>query len=845
MPRARPIAPDRRRPSHGGTLLASVAGCNMLLAAGPAMAATAARLDVDVPRGFESLAGEQQAVVDVYYGGRRIGQAEVQFQPGRLRFTHVDAVIAMLPDLLDPAAVRQALAADALDTHAELICTEGADKLKCGRLQPAVAGLIFDQDRFRLSLFVSPKYLKVRPATEQIFLPRPDATLSLVDSVAGTIAGGSRGNTLYALQNRAVVGARDVRLISTTSFASNIGFKGDVLAAEVDKPGIRYTAGAFWASGIDLIGRRKLIGASVGSQLDTRSDKDFITGSPLIVSLTQRSRVDILVDGRLASSRTYEAGNQGLDTSMLADGAYEVILRIQEMGGAIREERRFFTKNPRIAPMGQMLWFARGGILADDQKGAFIAPTKTPYAELGIARRLSRHLAVDGTAIATSGKAIVEIGGHLITPLAQVRIAALASTRRDAGLLFQVNSAGASPINFNLDARRIYSHNDQPLVPIGTIGSHANSVGGTVHNAQLAAGTFTQLLGGISYRLPRAQLGVTAFYRKDRGQSANYAIGPTARWSVFQRRGLDITLEGNLSQSNNGRSAYVGVRLQLLGRRSAVGATAGMQTITPRREGQSSGAVSGVQAMYQHENVLGGDLVLAGNIDQTPDIVSAHGRADLRGNLGAVSADIVQQTGGIGTQYSLGFQTAAIVGKDVAMLGGRSQSDSVIAVRLKDAPAKAKFQVIVDETPRGIVRGGETLPVAVTPYRQYDVRIRPMGGELVRFDDANRRVSVYPGNVATLAWTVRSVVAMFGRAVWPDGSPVADADIVAEDAIGHTDQQGYFQIEASPGAKAVARTPDGRSCRLSLSGTVKGEGYTPLGAVPCVTSSISYDIAKN
>jgi hypothetical protein len=649
------------------------------------------------------------------------------------------------------------------------------------------------------------------------------------------------------MQNRAVLGVRDVRVISTTSLASGVGLKGDVLAAQIDKPGLRYTGGAFWAPGVDLIGRRKILGAGIETQFDTRSDKDFITGSPLIVSLSQRSRVDLLVDGRLMSTRTYEAGNQSLDTSGLPDGAYEVILRIQELGGASRDERRFFTKNPHIAPMGQALWFARGGLLLNDQEGAFISPTGAAYFEGGIARRLSPRLALDGAILATSGKVIAEIGGHVLTSVAQVRVAALLSSQRDIGLLFQANSSGASRLNYNVDVRRVFSHDDRPLVPISDPAPIANRGFGRVfQNGQSAAGTFTQILGSISYRLPRAQVSLSAFYRRDSQQTANYAIGPTARWSVFQRHGLDVTLEANLSQSNNGRSAFVGVRLQLLRPRSAVGATAGLQTISAKGERARSGAVGGVQAMWQDNHVLGGDLVLAGNLDHTADTDLAHARADLRGPLGAVSADVVQQTsGGAATQYSLGFQTAAIANKHLFVLGGRNQSDSVIAVRMKDAPPRATFQVIIDETPRGILRSGETLAIAVTPYRQYNVRIRPIGGGLVRFDDSNKQVSVYPGNVATVAWKARSVVAIFGRAVWPDGTPVENADILAEDAIGHTDQHGYFQIETSPGAEATVRSSDGRSCRLGLDGVESTNGYVALGTVRCMASRSAFRIAAN
>jgi hypothetical protein len=76
---------------------------------------------------------------------------------------------------------------------------------------------------------------------------------------------------------------------------------------------------------------------------------------------------------------------------------------------------------------------------------------------------------------------------------------------------------------------------------------------------------------------------------------------------------------------------------------------------------------------------------------------------------------------------------------------------------------------------------------------------------------------------------------MFGRMLWPDGSPIGEADLVAEDAVGHTDRQGYFQIETGADARITARTADGRSCQSMLqSGVREGAGgYVALGTITC------------
>ncbi|QNP45802.1 TcfC E-set like domain-containing protein [Sphingomonas sediminicola] len=91
------------------------------------------------------------------------------------------------------------------------------------------------------------------------------------------------------------------------------------------------------------------MGFGFATQFDTRADADSLEATPLIIFLGQPARVEILVDNRLVTSGSYEAGNNSVDTSNLPDGSYPLVLRIREASGAVREERRFFVKNAQIA----------------------------------------------------------------------------------------------------------------------------------------------------------------------------------------------------------------------------------------------------------------------------------------------------------------------------------------------------------------------------------------------------------------------------------------------------------------------------------------------------------------
>jgi Mat/Ecp fimbriae outer membrane usher protein len=158
-------------------------------------------------------------------------------------------------------------------------------------------------------------------------------------------------------------------------------------------------------------------------------------------------------------------------------------------------------------------------------------------------------------------------------------------------------------------------------------------------------------------------------------------------------------------------------------------------------------------------------------------------------------------------------------------------------VDLAGAEPDMEFEVMVNESPVGQVRGGDRLPVALTPYREYEVRIRQVGGKLAEYDSDARRLALYPGNVAQLKWDAAALFAVFGRLVGEDGRPISDAVIESATGIGQTDANGYFQIQASAVASISARLPGGQRCEANLPTLRADNGYVRAGTLTCTMTS--------
>lgn len=780
----------------------------------------AALVTVGEPEGFSSLTGPQMAVVDVYYGGRRVGEAEVLYRPESLTFAAPDALVQLLSQVKDRVAVRTQFATS-LATNSHLVCAHAGAVPGCGRLEPAVAGIIFDRDRFRVDLFVNSTLLAVESAAERVYLQAPHEGLSFVDSVDAVLSGSDLGPSFYNVQNHLIVAQGTTRLRADMAAAKGFGVQAERLTLETDRPGWRYMAGAFWAPGSDLIGRRKLLGAGIETQIDTRLDRDVVRGNPLVVFLRQRARVDIMLDRRVMASGIYEAGNQTLDTTGLPDGTYEVVVRIDELGGDRREEKRLFTRNIRIPSAGQKVLFAYAGMLVDDRSSGFLDVTAHPLFQAGGAWRLSPHLAVDGTVMATDRAIVGELGAYLIAPASQLRFALIAGSSGQYGGLIQLSSNGRSPFNFHFDLRRIVAREAAwPVMELPLLG--------------LSSRTFSQASGTLSYSLQDAQISIAASWRDEAGRGRSYAVGPTVRWGVARRGNWRLFVNGDAAFTDRGKSGYLGLNLQLAGGGLSLAARGGMRSDAFEGAPNRTGFVGAVNASVQRE-AMGGLLDLGAGYERDLDRHVVGGTANLRTDTARFDADVLR-TFGIPDgrlQYSLGVHTTLAGTAGGVDLQGRERSEGMLLAKIEGGQPDDRFEVLVNEARAAVAAGGGEVMIARAAYREYDVRIRPISRGLVQYDASSQRAALYPGSVALLKWKARAVVPVFGRIQREDGGRTSGATVLSHGHAVEADDAGYFQIDAELDEQLEVRLSDGGACKVALPRAATSDNFIKLGDVLC------------
>jgi hypothetical protein len=420
----------------------------------------------------------------------------------------------------------------------------------------------------------------------------------------------------------------------------------------------------------------------------------------------------------------------------------------------------------------------------------------------------------------------------LITHFALLRVAGVADTGGTVGGILQLSSTGNSRFNFNFDLREIDTGRRLP--------------GGHLDPFPLSQGTFgspylddfvtsySQVSGYVSYSMATFRVSVSGTYRDDPDERARYSLGPSVDWDVLRKGPYRLSLRGDLATTESGTTAFAGVTFELRRGIFAVTAQGGGRTSTVAGDQLGNGAVGSINASLAAQ-AAGGELQLGGGYQHDPQQDNAILSSQFRHPYATLTGDFVHSHTDLydASQYTLGFQTTVTAGAGTVHVAGRTTTESLIVAGVDGARANDRFEVLVDEQPRGIIMGGHTLSIELPAYREYKVRIRPVSEDLLAYDSAARTVGLYPGVVSKLRWISSPVTMKFGRLVGPDGKPVGDASITGKGVWSQTDEHGNFQIEAPDSARLTVTTKDGRSYEIALPEVEGGPEVARLGSVVC------------
>lgn len=759
-----------------------------------------------VPPGFEALLEPQTTQIDVYYGGVFVASSLATFTPTEITLLEPDPVVAAIPDVLNPLALRAALS-QPLATNSEQLCLK-ANQTGCGRLTPEGAEVIFDESTFRADLFVAPGLLAVRRAGVARFLPASDSGPSLLNAVSVSANAQNGEDARYNVSNTATFSWGENRLWSQSHLTDSEDFTVDTLALQRDFRGREYQAGVFrlGAGGLRFIPQSDFVGARIASSLNTRTDLDQSTGANLQVFLESRSRVAIFKDGRLVSSAVYDTGNQIIDTTSLPGGAYEIVLRIRDQFGQERQETRFYAKSSRLPPPDQTLFFLDVGELVERPLDRVLPrATGERLARFGLSRRLRQDFGGEVGLASIDQDQLVETGVFYLGRRWELRASAAGGRggARGVGLNSRLRM-GRSTLSMNFRETR----------------------GG---GSRVLQDNATQASLNLSFALFGGSASLTSRFNEREGQrDRNTGLRYNFRTLRFGRSTLD--LEAQFTEDNDERVALISLRL-----RSQAGRWVG--ELSPRftrmQQPRDDAWRTNVSASWQDRDLWQSDVAfgLRGVAEERSQSLEAELDVASRLGQGNIEATWYSESGR--RDYAASFNTSLIANTSGVAIGGRSAAQAAVLLDIQGDADNAHFDVMVNRTVRGRAAIGARTVIGLTPFDTYDVTLEPRGETLVDFASEIKRTTLYPGNVVTMVWKARRVVVAFGEIVDESGKPVANALIQGVVGLATTDELGLFQAELGDDTEVLKVRTRSSECEVSMPPIDGSQLVNLLGRLTC------------
>ncbi len=795
--------------------------------AGPAI------LSVEPPPGFESLTKPREMLIDLVYAGEKLGQATVVVTPGKVEIKEPEKAAKLIPGVKEPDKVIAALTG-ALEANTKLVCRGPRNapiNPDCGVLDPAVAGVIFDENNLALQLFVAQPHLDPQALSTKRFLPRPDGEWGFLSRLDAALSGQTDQRQEHTVHNTSYLTFREARIHTDASLSTRNGLIVDALAFEMDRPEWFYAAGFFRGFGSALVPEARFYGGRVWSSTELRVDREQAFGSQLPIFLQRPSYVEILRDGRLLSTHYYPAGSRLIDTSGLPGGSYNITVRVREVGGETREETRFFAKSEILPPADQPLFFFDAGVLAEDRTSGLPRPSSVPIAKAAARVRIWHGFALGGEIAGTSKEGVFEGTAIVFTDWLRATGSALVTSALDYGLSGNI-AVNYGKFGFYLNGR--YLRASRPRIDRPA----------AAENFRFVNGNSLQASGSITYHLNRARLGFTGHYVRSNitGQRDTYAAGPNFQYTIHKSFEHTVDFETELLKTERGYSAFA----RLVWRWTPptnyyVTANAGVRALKDRpgsTEVREVGQISGTYRLgpyFSHDFAIQPVVQRDGRTFAGVDVIG-------EGPLGRMRAGVHHSIGNgsaPSTGYGLNASTGFAIDKRGLAVGGKESHPAAVMVRVSGPPSAGKYRVFVNGSPKMLISPGEMRPLYLHPYYAYEISLRPAetNSGMANIGGVNRKVVLYPGTTRTLEWNVDPVIVVFGRVLNAGGAPIGNANIEGAVGIGDSDERGFFQVEVKPDTTLVFKTGSDGICDVRLQGLKADNGFARVGDVVCKPKS--------
>ncbi|AWF80071.1 hypothetical protein BTJ40_04135 [Microbulbifer sp. A4B17] len=815
---------------HLGRL--ALAFCLVLGSCPDALAATAATflLETSAPEGFDDLTQPQQLVVDLYYGGREIGAAQVTVDPRFIHFNFPSAVLELLPEVRNAERIL-AILERPQTRNSHHVC-RSSRQIGCGYLMPSEFAVIYDEEHYRLDLFFSQELLPQKPAINDPYLPEASSNFSVVQNLSGSWSGvesdWSPDSYNAALSGNTIVSFGESGLHSQWSVATEQDSQINNLYWSRDFRGRAYSVGLLQPQGGFGYFRpqENIYGLELRTSQRTRTDISYQQGAPVEINMPVRGRVEIYRDERLIHTELLEAGNRLLNTSTLPQGAYDIEVRTyDEAGRVLSRHIEFFAKDSLLPAAGEWFWSFQAGLPTRNfSDGVLPDYYNEGIVTSSVARRLTTGLGIFASGAAAEEQQLFELGSRWIGGGFELSPSLVASNDGRSGYrlqaLLKMPYGTLSAIKTKLDADKTTINSDTyPLLP-GSYSQTSLNLRTVVFGGQLSL-RFSErdepqdLLPG-SFELNDSQGGA----RKLKTLEFRHPIFKSAHWLG----------NATLSHSDADGDQYTSLEIQFRRRSKHWQHTANLYS--DRSEQHNSGERFALESRWYDRDLWAAEFEQQLSLEQSPEAHYLESRTRLAGHYGYLNAAVglYDDNEGSAVNYLGGFSTNLVATKNSFNWGGEQSLESAVIVNIEGSEDK-DFEVLVNGNRRGYAKGGMTSVINLPAFRSYDLSLRPLEEGFFDYREISETITLYPGNVGSTSYRILPQILVLGR-LTSFGQGLADTEIVIGEHSTKTDLYGVFQLEFRGDQSALQNAEiSWGSCKTSLRVSSSGDSWLNLGTV--------------
>ena len=766
-----------------------------------------------IPEGFELLASPQLTIVDVYYGDRYIASVKAVYSPSTLEFLDPEYLAGLLPNVSKRELLQSAISGP-LDRHDEWLC-HGNEV--CETFKPDVAGIIFDESLFRLTLKINPDMLDQAPEFARRYLPPSTADKSFLQTANLLFTGhdSDEREETWTLFGRSLYAFNESNLESLWDYDKERHLGIRTLALNKDKEGFIYGIGLLQNRGFGLTfsADHTIVGARIGSSLRTLEDNGLTQSSRLPVFRATRGRIEVFRDGRLIHSEFQEAGNQLINTNNFPSGAYNITIKSYDGDLLLQEEQRFFVKTTFLPPTDEPQYFIEAGkpmnvqsqdALPDSQNGGLV--------RAGYSQRLGENSSLSFAAAATDKEVLGELSWLWLNRHHQTSSSAMIADHGRYGVSIY-SYLNLSPVNINLNYRKLWSNarttsqgsDDYLLLNDG------------YYQASVSAGLPVGK-GSIDFR--------RNYHRDDKARETSIIDGisydtPLWHWSDYQ-----VRFRTDLSRDNDQLRILAGIELHQRVKHwiTSVGYQAEYNrtelethTISDRNDHYK------FSTTWSDKDLYADDIAVDLHADRQNDRFNTSTALRYGGRFFDSSFTISQtrfdddsERQNTISSWSGGINSSLITNGDSLAFGGKGNAESGLLVKL-NGQVKGSFDILVNGQRKTYATIGNSTLINLSPFETYKVFIRPRGEAYYEYDERELEFTLYPGNVQSLSWDIEQVLVVIGQLENQAAKPLANATLKGIQGLSETDEDGRFQARISTGVRHIEVTlPDDKRCTFSL-----------------------------